>query len=891
MGPKPDKKKIDKKPSSLERYIQEYKEKLLKKKSVGYRKKKQLKSSREVLKPSGQTQEDFREKIARSIDGNEEDRDYFSYDQYQDRLLTLKATKDYLNKLKQKETLSRKDVLQIRREIMVLNELTDHLLRNNVIEEKIKYKYNNREILASDESEARDMILKEQGITYSLIESGEGVFKFQVTKELKNKKLKEEEIEIKADDFKAAKEKLFKENFKLPLLEEVKDIPVFYSFGCLVDANDKNKYSITVMAESEKEVKAKLKNLGYIVNAETKIVNNGEVKKLYYKVSDNEGIDITQQMRLVNDIENDLRSFKQVDPITKKEKSSVYESLEKRLRTITVTEFLERPLNERLELISNIEDWDKFKSDQLVVFNFAGNKKLERQIGLGDLMSPDVRKISLGGLEYTRKGNQGFYRNGKYLAIWTGTKVTITERKKGYSVEKEYTDTFIAAGKQEEIAETNDVTAEQIKRVSREFLVDAQLLKVLVEVIKHDNNNAVDQGYEFLHMAARYIQNAQMKYEHNNKHKNLDAINKSKKHYTANFIAFALDRFNLFNNYSRFTDAKIRDVIEGYSKLKGISLKFDDIVKKYREDNKPINYNDYRGKSEVWKRNYAKRGGEVVYENPVGGSGVDMVKDLEKWRNDYLNSLIESGLSEEQARMNVFYAEKIYKKFQERMGTLYKSKVRIRSYNGHSWRITNNCVGGGMKAIENLPIHCVRGRQQHKYASQYYWGKYRNGKHDIGWIDSMVRDKSDIIRIERLTPNNCDERIGKHLLPGECAPAGLWNHCLWLYKRFDGTIMICHSGADVRPKRISVNSVSEPPAGYNPKPRNGYYVRLRGSKVNELPFRDFLAKRQGPKGYTVGTWRARVRFVTLRKIVQNNMPQQDFVSYYNNAPSQDKMYT
>ena len=45
---------------------------------------------------------------------------------------------------------------------MVLNELTDHLLRNKIIEEKIKYKYNNREILASDESDARDMILKEQ---------------------------------------------------------------------------------------------------------------------------------------------------------------------------------------------------------------------------------------------------------------------------------------------------------------------------------------------------------------------------------------------------------------------------------------------------------------------------------------------------------------------------------------------------------------------------------------------------------------------------------------------------------------------------------------------------------------------------------------------------------
>lgn len=305
-----------------------------------------------------------------------------------------------------------------------------------------------------------------------------------------------------------------------------------------------------------------------------------------------------------------------------------------------------------------------------------------------------------------------------------------------------------------------------------------------------------------------------------------------------------------------------------------------------------MNYEEYNNLSSRDRQRYREGGGEVIYENPVGGKGVEMIagdEALKQWRTTYYQNLINSGVPEKQAKVNVFYAEKIYKKFQQRMGTMYHSQVNIRSYNGHSWTIKNSCVGAGMKPLENLPIHCVRGKQagQGKYASQYYWGKYSStGKRDIGWVNSMVSSDDQIVRIKRMSPSNCDELIGAHLLPGECAPAGLWNHCLWLYKRLDGTIMISHSGADVRPKRIAVSSVSEAPAGY--VQRGDYYIRQRGSKFNELPLRDFLAKRQGAKGYTVGTWRSAIKFVPMRTIVANNMKEMDFVAYYDGASDQDK---
>ena len=85
---------------------------------------------------------------------------------------------------------------------------------------------------------------------------------------------------------------------------------------------------------------------------------------------------------------------------------------------------------------------------------------------------------------------------------------------------------------------------------------------------------------------------------------------------------------------------------------------------------------------------------------------------------------------------------------------------------------------------------------------------------------------------------------------------------------------------------LPVTSDSEPPAGY--VQRGNYYVRLKGSKFNELPLRDFLAKRQGAKGYTVGTWKSAIKFLPLRNIVAANSRESDFIAYYENAPSNDK---
>lgn len=592
-----------------------------------------------------------------------------------------------------------------------------------------------------------------------------------------------------------------------------------------------------------------------------------------YREREDSVLDLTEADRFVDEVEAGIKTITEK---TDHGEESIYEGIETQLATIKPKDFLKLPIERRLLLVSNIKSWDELKNGGLLVFHFGGNTALEYQIGLGDLMPPQYRSMTLGETTYQRRGNQGFYHNGNYLAIFTGTRVTVGEKDENYFVEKEYAGKFGDAYKGDESKVDSpggqrELTRQEILEVARNFSVDAYLLQAVLAIVESDSANDINDDYEFLHIAARYLQNAEMRYE------SAKGTCLKDKHYTAEFIAYALDRFNLFADYDGQSDDVVRTVIERYASLSGIKLDFDERVQKLRVESKPKTFQEYvRGGPGA----EASGSAEIAGEMPQGGSGVEILDDP-NWRREYYESLRARGISQQEAKMAVLYTEFIYGKMRERMGSAFESQVNIRNYDGSDWTIKNSCVGGIMKNFEMLPFEIVRGRQAGKNASAFYWGTYRDGSRDFRqycYLRTLVSSDSHVIKM-RVGPGNVDELIGPHLAPGECAPAGLWNHALWIYKRLDGTVMIAHSGADVRPQRIAVGSVDEPPAGYI---RQGsYYVKQRGSKFNELPLRDFLARRQSV--YPAGTDRSEIAFVPMSTLVSDNMAargERDFLAFY-----------
>lgn len=584
-----------------------------------------------------------------------------------------------------------------------------------------------------------------------------------------------------------------------------------------------------------------------------------------YRKQEDSVLDLTEADSFVDEVEAGIKTITEK---TDHGEESIYEGIETQLATIKPKDFLKLPIERRLRLVSNIKSWDELKNGGLLVFHFGGNTALEYQIGLGDLMPPQYRTMTAYDDTYQRRGNQGFYHNGNYLAIFTGTRVTVGEKDENYSVEKEYAGKFGDAYKGDESKVDSpggqrELTRQQVLEVARNFSVDAYFLEAVLKVMEGDSANDITDDYEFLHIAARYLQNAEMRYESAN-----DTCLKDQ-HYTTEFIAYALDRFNLFVDYAGESDDVVKAVIERYAGLSGVILNFDENVQRARVASKPVTYSEY-----------VRGGGEIAYEMPQGGFGVEILDDP-NWRREYYEALRARGIPEQEAKMAVLYTEFIYGKMRERMGSAFESQVHIRNYDGSDWTIKNSCVGGIMKNFEMLPFEIVRGRQAGKNASAFYWGTYRDGSRDFRqycYLRTLVSSDSHVIKM-RVGPGNVDELIGPHLAPGECAPAGLWNHALWIYKRLDGTVMIAHSGADVRPQKIAVGSVDEPPAGYI---RQGsYYVKQRGSKFNELPLRDFLARRQSV--YPAGTDRSEIAFVPMSTLVSDNMAsrgEREFFAFY-----------
>ena len=249
------------------------------------------------------------------------------------------------------------------------------------------------------------------------------------------------------------------------------------------------------------------------------------------------------------DIESKLAKISAED----KERSVfLYDDLEKTRESISPENFLKLSVVDKLRLVSNIKSWDDLKDETLVVFDFGSNTDLQYQIGVGDLMPPEIRKISVGKTEYTREGNQGFYANGKYLAIWSGTKVKISAKDKDYSAKVEYEKAF------GELKESSDVL-----EVARDFLIDARLLESILKVKGGDGEHGIKNAAEFLHIAARYLQNAKASFAG-------ELMDGS--HYSAEFLGYAINRFNLFNTYVVLDADLLKNVINKYSALIGEKL-------------------------------------------------------------------------------------------------------------------------------------------------------------------------------------------------------------------------------------------------------------------------------------------------------------------------------
>ncbi|MDA1060263.1 MAG: hypothetical protein O3B47_00525 [bacterium] len=599
-------------------------------------------------------------------------------------------------------------------------------------------------------------------------------------------------------------------------------------------------------------------------------VEKGGVKHEICKPKEGVEIDLTEKEAELIDIE------KRVSEVKDEKDSSYYENLERQRDTISPRDFLNLSIEDRLILVSNIKSWDELKDGALLVFDFGSNLRLEYQIGLADLTPPQYRSMSVGGIVYKRKGNQGFYSEGNYLAIFNGSRVVVGEKNENYSAEKEYSEKFGDSYKEsDENIDGPDgkrkLTRKDILSVARDFGVDAHFLEAVLVVVKGDPSNDISDDYEFLHISARYIQNAESKFEARN-----GAFSKDK-HYTGEFEAYALDRFNLFAEHTGASDADIQKVIEKYAVLTGAEIKFDKSVKESRTRHKP------KSRAEIQQlKNPGSYQGEVRYEQrEIAAPTQDILRRTEARiaaLKAHYDALVAKGDIMPEYRDRIMQiARNIYANMNARMGTWYHSTVYIKRPGKKDWGIKNSCVGAAMKAFEDSGLRLQRGRQGGKPAENFYWGAYRDGSRDFkggfNWLRSMVLDDSQMVTVRRINPSNCDSLVGQYLEVGECAPAGLHNHALWLYKDVNGRIMMYHSGADVRPKRISLAAGDEVPPGYERRGNDAYKMSHRtssgktsSSKVNEIPFSLYLARKPDCTF---------VKFVPLKNLMRVNFPNLD----------------
>lgn len=308
----------------------------------------------------------------------------------------------------------------------------------------------------------------------------------------------------------------------------------------IIDADDLNQ-TVEELRQFSKRTKFSRQE---VLAVRRNLIKVKFITKYAYENPDSEIADkktLQKVWKLITDIENRL-------------KKSQHAGLETMRDKITPKSFLGLTTTAKLQLLSNIEKCEDLEENALVVFNFGKNHRLAHQVGLDDILPAWIRVISVNGETYTRKGNQGFYRNGEYLANFNGSRITILQGDQDYSSEDDHKKLF------------GDRSANSsFAKIAQNFNIDGDLLEIVVKTFGPSNRQKISDPIEIAHAMGKAIQNAQAKYEAANKKSSVEDHR-----YTSDFLAYCLDHLNLFNIYNPNPQNK-KTAFKKYSQVAGIS--------------------------------------------------------------------------------------------------------------------------------------------------------------------------------------------------------------------------------------------------------------------------------------------------------------------------------
>jgi hypothetical protein len=497
------------------------------------------------------------------------------------------------------------------------------------------------------------------------------------------------------------------------------------------------------------------------------------------------------------------------------------ETVERFETASNMDEFLQLNESDRLRMICGV-GLEQLSVGTTLRFQFP-DEEMEYQIGIGDLLPAEYRTVESNGVVYTRQGSQGFYNNGIYLAVFNGSRVRINSEPEEYSAEEELASKFTNENQELSTYEANDELVEGLGSVDRaelfeqamSFMIDPFLLQSVISLLWDSFSGEFGSEEEFMHMAARFIQNAENSYRR--VEGNTPVTNGF---YSLEFLVYTLDHFNLFNyRTQQFDQNTIESVIEKYGELKGVTSLQS--VELNLEETRTTMEQAYRRPFADVTHNYS--------EAITRMSDVQMREQAGAYADRVMTSLEAQGENPEVAAITRQASEILYYNMFDREGTPYSGRVDIVSVDGDRWNINNNCVGHTMRVLAGTPFAVLSGRQSgfgesnnrrgHDavYASNWYWGDYNRAPGEVreNYLQSIVSDRSDIIGYGRgmsqryyegetqyevvIDEYNVDELLGQHLADGEMAVIQFPSHVAWIYK--DGEqIMLSHSpraGRDV----------------------------------------------------------------------------------------------
>ncbi|MBN1258480.1 hypothetical protein JXA05_01855 [Candidatus Peregrinibacteria bacterium] len=130
-------------------------------------------------------------------------------------------------------------------------------------------------------------------------------------------------------------------------------------------------------------------------------------------------------------------------------------------------------------------------------------------------------------------------------------------------------------------------------------------------------------------------------------------------------------------------------------------------------------------------------------------------------------------------------------------GKRYHSAIEVRNFEGQKREaVTFSCVGSTLSALANLPFKAIRGGNAEKYLSDYDWAGKDAFTHFIP--DIVGKNSSRYVKVDDFDPDHIDAAVPPGTLAvGEYAIAAFYNHVFLIYRDFDGTVKMRHSGANI----------------------------------------------------------------------------------------------